>query len=133
LTVCVTDTHPLIWYTAGKHSRLSNRVLRLFDAAFADRGLIIIPSAVFWEISLLLEHDKIKLREPFEVWSAALISRRGIDLAALGLDVIAEAHRLTFHGDPFDRTIVATARLMDLPLITKDERITEARLVDIIW
>src|SRR5438034_320171 len=81
----------LIWYTSGKHSRLSQRVLRVFDAAFADRALIVIPSAVFWEISLLIEHDKIKVREPFEVWAAALIARRGIDLAALALDVIAQA------------------------------------------
>ena len=133
MAVFVTDTHPLIWYTSGKHSRLSKRVVRIFDAAFADRGLIVIPSPVFWEISLLLEHDKIKLREPFEYWAAALVARRGVDLAALGLDVIAEAHRLKFHGDPFDRTIVATAKLMDLPLITKDQTIVDAKLVDITW
>jgi len=133
VAVYVTDTHPLIWYTSGKHSRLSQRVLRVFDAAFADRALIVIPSAVFWEISLLIEHDKIKVREPFEVWAAALIARRGIDLAALALDVIAQAHHLRFHGDPFDRTIVATAKLMDLPLITKDETITNAKVVDVFW
>ena len=133
MAVFVTDTHPLIWYTAGKHSRLSQRVLRIFDNAFADRGLIVIPAAVLWEISILLEHDRIKLRESFEHWAAALISRKGIDLAALDVDVIAEAHRLTFHGDPFDRTIVATARVMDLPLITKDEIIVDANVVDIAW
>lgn len=133
MAVHVTDTHPLIWYTSGQHARLSQRVVRIFDAAFADRALIVIPSSVFWEISLLLEHNKIKLREPFEHWAAALTARKGIDLAALGLDVIAEAHRLKFHGDPFDRTIVATAKLMDLPLITKDETIVNANLVDITW
>ena len=93
----------------------------------------MIPAAVLWEISILLEHDRIRLRESFENWAAALISRKGIDLAALDVDVIAEAHRLTFHGDPFDRTIVATARVMDLPLITKDEIIVDANVVDIAW
>jgi len=29
--------------------------------------------------------------------------------------------------------IVATARILDLPLITVDERITDSRLVDVIW
>ena len=133
MSVFVTDTHPLIWYTSGKHTRLSQRVVRIFDAAFADRALVVIPSAVFWEISLLLDHDKIKLREPFEHWAAALTARKGIDMAALGLDVIAEAHHLKFHGDPFDRTIVATAKLMDLPLITRDEMIVNSKLVDIAW
>ena len=129
----VTDTHPVIWYTSGKHSRLSPRVVRAFEAAFAERALIVIPVAVFWEISLLVEHDKVRVREPFDVWAATLVARRGIDMAALGLDVIAEAHQYRFNGDPFDRTIVATARLLDLPLITKDQAIADSGLVDIFW
>jgi PIN domain nuclease of toxin-antitoxin system len=133
VAVYVTDTHPLIWYAAGKHANLSPRVLRVFDAAFANQSLIVIPSPVLWEISILVQHGRIKLREPFHHWAAALIAKRGIDLAALDLDVIAEAHRLTFHGDPFDRTIVATAKLMDLPLLTKDQKIVDANVVDIVW
>ena len=133
MTAFVTDTHPLIWYASGKHARLSQRVTRIFDAVFADRALIVIPAAVFWEIALLLEHDRIRVREPFGEWAAVLAARKGIDLAALDLDVISEAHRLRFNGDPFDRTIVATAKLMDLPLITKDQLIVNANLVEIAW
>lgn len=133
MAVYVTDTHPLIWYTAGKHSRLSRRVLQIFDAAFAERALVVIPSPVLWEISLLAQHGHIKLREPFDQWTAALISRRGLDVAALGVDVINEAHGLAFNGDPFDRAIVATARMMDLPLITKDTAIVSANIVDTAW
>ena len=48
----VTDTHPLIWYTAGKHANLC-RASWLFNAAFANT-LIVIPSPVFWEISILV-------------------------------------------------------------------------------
>ena len=62
-----------------------------------------------------------------------MVARKGIDMAALDLDVIAEAHHLRFNGDPFDRTIVATAKLMDLPLITKDQLIVNANLVEIAW
>jgi PIN domain nuclease of toxin-antitoxin system len=133
LAAYVTDTHPLIWYTAGKHTKLSQRAVKIFDSAFADQALVVIPSSVLWEISLLLEHGRIKLRESFPHWASALIARRGMDLASLDLDVIAEAHRLTFHGDPFDRTIVATAKIMELPLITKDALIVDANLVDIAW
>ena len=93
----------------------------------------MIPSPVLWEISILVEHGRIKLREPFRHWASALVARRGIDMASLDLDVIAEAHRLTFHGDPFDRTIVGTAKLMDRPLITRDQIIVDANVVDIVW
>ena len=133
MAVYVTDTHPLIWYSAGKHQKLSPRVIKVFDAAFADRALIVIPSPVLWEISILVEHQRIKLREPFQHWAAALVARRGVDLASLDLDVIAAAHQLTFHGDPFDRAIVATAKVMDLPLITRDQMIIDANVVDIVW
>ena len=84
-------------------------------------------------MSLLAQHEHIKLREPFDQWVAALISRRGLDVAALDVGVISEAHRLTFNGDPFDRAIVATARVMDLGLITKDTAIVNANLVEIVW
>src|SRR5439155_26423030 len=30
MAVFVTDTHPLIWYTSGKHARLSQRVVGIF-------------------------------------------------------------------------------------------------------
>jgi PIN domain nuclease of toxin-antitoxin system len=60
-------------------------------------------------------------------------AQKGVDLVEFGLDVIVQLHRLRFHGDPFDRAIVATAKLMDLPLITKDEMIVSAKLVDIAW
>ena len=43
------------------------------------------------------------------------------------------AHRLTFHSDPFDRTIVATVRVMDLPLMTRVETIVNSNLVKIVW
>ena len=88
MAVYVTDTHPLIWYTAGKHSKLSRRVVQIFDAAFAERALVVLPSPVLWEISLLVQHGQIRMRESFAQWAGALTARRGIDLAALDVDVI---------------------------------------------
>jgi hypothetical protein len=35
--------------------------------------------------------------------------------------------------DPFDGVIAATAKVMDLPLITKDREIGESQLVEIYW
>ena len=49
----VTDTHPLIWYSTGKHSQLSRRVLIAFQKAETAEVLIYIPAVIFWEIALL--------------------------------------------------------------------------------
>lgn len=43
------------------------------------------------------------------------------------------AHQLNFHNDPFDVLIVATAKILDMPLITKDRIITDAHVVDVVW
>lgn len=36
-------------------------------------------------------------------------------------------------GDPWDRFILATASALDLPLVTRDERIQKAELVETVW
>jgi hypothetical protein len=36
-------------------------------------------------------------------------------------------------GDPWDRFITATAMALELPLVTRDRRITELRLVETIY
>ncbi len=36
-------------------------------------------------------------------------------------------------SDPLDSVITATAKVMDLPLITKDLDITDSELVEIYW
>jgi len=46
--------------------------------------------------------------------------------------MLPEAYSYPF-ADPFDSVIVATAQVIDFPLITKDNLIRESRLVDIYW
>lgn len=133
MAVFVTDTHPLWWYATGQPRRLSPRALRAFQMADEGRGLIYIPAVVLWEISLLLKTGRIRVEQPFSIWMDLLLAQRGFDLAPLEPSVIAAALGLGPIADPFDAAIVATALARELPLITKDERITRARVVDTVW
>jgi len=36
-------------------------------------------------------------------------------------------------GDPWDRFILATARALELPLVTRDGRIQKTKLVETVW
>ena len=49
----VTDTHPLIWFSTGKYSQLSPKVLSAFEKTDAGESLIYIPAVVLWEIAIL--------------------------------------------------------------------------------
>jgi len=133
MAVFVTDTHPLWWYATGQLRRLSPRALRAFQRADEDRGLIYVPAVVLWEISLLLKLGRLRVEQPFNTWMELLLAKRGFDLAPLEPAVIAGTLGLGAIADPFDAAVVATALARDLPLITKDEQITRARVVDTVW
>jgi PIN domain nuclease of toxin-antitoxin system len=132
VSLYVTDTHPLIWYTSGKHRQLSKKVLGAFNAAARIEALIYVPPFVLWEIGLLMKIGRIALAEDFGDWAEHLIGHRGFDLAEFTVQVITEAHQYPF-SDPFDGVIAATARVMDLPLITRDREIGDSGLADIYW
>jgi PIN domain nuclease of toxin-antitoxin system len=133
MSVYVTDTHPLVWYAVGQHGKLSLRVLNVFEMAWRDQVMIHVPPVVIWEISMLINCGKVKLRDPLGTWCQQLFKKPCFDLAPFDDDVICIAHHLQFTNDLFDGLIVATARHMDLPLITKDLNITDSGLVEIMW
>lgn len=75
----------------------------------------------------------IKLNESYEDWVEALLKLPCFDNVPLDEKVIVEARKYTFNRDVFDAAIVATARLKDLPLITKDQAITDSGVVEVYW
>jgi PIN domain nuclease of toxin-antitoxin system len=55
------------------------------------------------------------------------------DLAANDTAVLLEAATFTTIRDPYDRMIIAQARVAGLPLISGDAKIQEAGLVRTVW
>lgn len=129
----VTDTHPLVWYSTGKHKQLSRKVLSAFQKAESAETLIYVPAVVFWEIALLESLGKIKLKERFDHWTDALLAKQGFDIMPLETSIIWQSIGFNFNNDSFDKIIVASAIELDIPLITKDKAITESNLVEIYW
>jgi PIN domain nuclease of toxin-antitoxin system len=130
--VYVTDTHPLVWYATGTHRHLSQKVLRTFQAASDAEALIYVPVFVLWEIAMLLKVGRIALQEPYGDWAEHLLAQAGFALAVVDVRMLTKAYYYPF-PDPFDSVIMATARVMDLPLITNDAEINASQLADIYW
>ncbi len=129
----VTDTHPLIWYSTGKYSQLSPKVLSAFERADEGESLIYIPAVVLWEIAILQNLGKISLPERFDFWASNLLRKQGFEIIPLEASIITNAVNYNFNNDPFDKIIVASAVDFDLPLITKDSAITDSKVVEIYW
>ncbi len=90
-----------------------------------------VSEITLWEIATLCSLDRIELRLPLRDWlekatAPPLVRRFGISPA-----VAAEVAALpdSFHRDPADRIIVATARVLGATLLTQDQRIRRAKLV----
>ena len=81
---------------------------------------------------MLLKVRRISLKESYGDWADHLIALPGFDIAPFTVEVTSEAYTYPF-SDPFDAVITATAKIMDLALITRDQDITDSELVDIHW
>lgn len=117
--VCL-DTHAVVWAYAGDVTRFGKEALALIEHA----SLIISP-AVLLELQWLHEIERIAPTGTavFE----ALRTSIGLELADDGFDNVVRASlEESWTRDPFDRLIVAHARLLNVPLITRDRRITAA-------
>jgi PIN domain nuclease of toxin-antitoxin system len=130
----VTDTHPLIYYFCTDQRKLSSKAKRAFeDARNAKAKAIYVPTPVLWELSMLVQDNKIQLKQSFEQWVKSLFKHPMVIEQTLDSEIIIECHGLMFTDDPFDRMIVATANHLGLPLITNDAAIHSAQPCDIFW
>tara|TARA_B110000037_G_C16944312_1_gene434108 strand:- start:125 stop:370 length:246 start_codon:yes stop_codon:yes gene_type:complete len=77
---------------------------------------------------------RIEIDGTIEEWLSIAASPATVRIQPITPAIIAEMNRLpdSFHRDPADRLIVATARALNLPLATKDRKIRKSRLAK-LW
>ena len=128
----ILDTHIWLWWLLPD-SLLPDRERKALDRIAADKG-ILLPAICQWEAQLLHGKKRIELPVPFSTWLRRATAVDMLTILPLNADTVIEVNELpsTFHGDPADRMIVATARAYNLPLATHDEAIRKSRLVK-IW
>ena len=104
-----------------------------FAGAEAGKTIIYVPAAVIWEVGLLARVVRINLHRPVRAFFADLFSNPAYQPHDLGQQQLFDADELRFTRDPFDALIVAAARDLSLPLITRDAMIRESGSVQVIW
>ena len=79
---------------------------------------------------MLVERGRL-FDEPLLEWLEAAAHPRTVRVIPIMPAIAAEVASLpqSFHGDPADRLIVATCRVLDVPLLSHDNRIVQSRLV----
>jgi len=86
------------------------------------------------ELAKLVKKNRIGFSIPNLSWLRQALLEKEVRVADLSPEVAVESTRLTdFHGDPADQIIVATARILGMPLVTSDQRIRNYPGVESIW
>jgi len=123
------DTHIWVWWlTPG--SPLTRTERGALDAA-AERGEVCLAAISLWEAQRLYGKRRLELPLPFSDWLTRAADNRMVSVIPLDVETVLALDSLpdSFHGDPADRMIVATARAHALPLATRDTRIRRSRIV----
>jgi PIN domain nuclease of toxin-antitoxin system len=128
----VTDTHALVFHAAGT-GKLGPRAAAFFDRCERRAAILYVPTIVIWECSLLARVSRINLRRTVRAFFDDLFSNPAYQPVDITPQQIYLADELRFNRDPFDALICATARTVDLPLITRDADIRGSGAVKVIW
>jgi PIN domain nuclease of toxin-antitoxin system len=120
------DTHIWVWLLSGdnriKESSLASRIV----SSSHGTGLFISTISI-WEIAMLELKGRIIFSTGILAWIDDALKAPGLQVVSLLPEISVDSTRLpgSFHGDPADRIIVATARFLKCPLITADKKILQ--------
>lgn len=121
-SILLLDTCAIVYVALDKSMTASAR--KVVAAASETNRLRVSPMSA-WEIGMLM--SKGRLRSPL---AATEFMRRFVDAMAaqfcdLTPELLIESSFLpdSPHGDPVDRILIATARTMDMVLVTSDKPI----------
>lgn len=115
------DTHLLLW-AAGESERLSPKARALLlDPA----NHLVFSSASLWEISIKNGLDRADFNvDPRRLWRMLLVNGYR-ELPITSEHTVAVNDLPPLHKDPFDRILVAQARVEGLTLLTADKAVAK--------
>ena len=116
------DTQMWLWRVINS-PKLKPRDRELIEA-HTDDGLGVSEISA-WEIAKMHSFGKLGMDQPTDEWLATAMAYPGIQLLPLTLNILVEATQLPdgFRSDPGDEMIVATSRVLGIPLLTADEKL----------
>ena len=117
----ILDTCALLWLASG-NKKLSRSALK----EITRTPVVYVASISGFEIAVKVARGKLKLPDAPIEWFEKVVEHHGLAVLALDLrHCIAAAELPPIHNDPCDRFIIAAAKLLELTVVTADERFRE--------
>ena len=116
------DTHAILWIDGG--FPISDAANAAIESARRSGGVLVSPVSA-WEIGTLVRKGRLTLDTVPAAWFQRFLDQPGVRLAPLTIEAAAGSASLPepFHNDSADRLLVATARELGAPLVTRDAAI----------
>jgi PIN domain nuclease of toxin-antitoxin system len=132
MTAPLLDTHAWIWWMQAD-PRLGQPVVAALDGLGPDERPSISAISL-WEVAMLVNLGRLDLGESLRSWLDAAGDPRTVRLLPITPAIANEVARIPddVHRDPADRLIIASARVHDLPVLTRDQAIRRSKLVK-LW
>ncbi len=118
------DTHCWIWAQLGLIRQLSRAALQSIKDGEREGNLRVSVISI-WELAMLEKRGRVALPMNVRTWVDQALGKPGIAVAPLTPEIAIESVHLPgeMHGDPADRMLVATARVLGATLVTKDAQL----------
>jgi predicted nucleic acid-binding protein len=124
----VTDTQGLVKFMMGKKV-INDAAHQAYLSADKGEATIIIPAIVLMEVMYLFEKNRIEIGL---LQTEDLMESQNYQFEPLSFEILKTAAEIDDIPELHDRLIAATARYLDLPLITNDPVIGRSRFVQIL-
>ncbi|MEI6669430.1 MAG: type II toxin-antitoxin system VapC family toxin [Acidobacteriota bacterium] len=117
------DTHIWLW-AVGDPDRLAPRVR---DSLADPTAEIWLSPVTIWETLILFRNGRLQMNLNPHIWIRERLAQGPYREAPLTWEIAFESRLLELeHEDPGDRFLVATARVLNLTLVTADHRLIRA-------
>jgi PIN domain nuclease of toxin-antitoxin system len=116
------DTHTLLWYTTNDPHLSKTAESLIVDPA----NDVFMSPASYWEIAIKISIGKFVLHQPYEDFMDVCVNRYGFVILPIEPRRTAVVATLPFppnHRDPFDRLIVAQAKVEKMNIVSVDAKL----------
>jgi len=111
------DTHTLLWFYLGD-PQLSVTARKLIEDPANTK---FVSPASYWELAIKVSLGKYVLKESYDDFIQHAIFANGFLILPVEPKHTADLISLPYHHkDPFDRLLVAQARVESIPLVSAD-------------
>jgi PIN domain nuclease of toxin-antitoxin system len=109
------DTHTFLWWCEDS-PELSQKALKAIQG-----NDCLVSMATFWEISIKVSLNKLRLPKAIERYLPEQMSLNGFETLQIGFRHIVGTATLRWrHRDPFDRLLAAQAAEEEVAIISRD-------------